>query len=435
MLDEDGNGFVDLEELALVHDSGDSVNFDSKHCFPVEVHTMVVGRLGVDAANVSVMWTTSTSRRCGTSVHWGSRSGVYVNTSVGSSVTYRAGDLYNTSLGFHGWIHTCFMVVYGGESPVYYVVGDGESSWSKEFALKLQLRATEGATPPTRIAFGADWGTYIPAGWAVARQVERAHRESGGGFHAVVAVGDLSYATIGVPSMADEYEVVWDAWLRIMQPLATQMPLVAVVGNHETPFGYDAFRTRFFMPETAGAPRNMWFSVCIGRVHMVVVSTQHAYHPGSPQFVWLAKQLAQADSAEQRLATPFLIVATHRPMYCSDTFEEDQARVGAPEQVALEQLLIAHHVDAFVAGHHHVYERTCIMRNGTCVGSGGLLHLTIGTAGAYYVEGFQVQPAWSMSRSRSYGFGSLEVFNATHARWKYEPLHKLSEADEVWLVR
>jgi hypothetical protein len=107
-------------------------------------------------------------------------------------------------------------------------------------------------------------------------------------------------------------------------------------------------------------------------------------------------------------------------MYCTDTFDADRARAGAliqvqcsaragtrqalcrvaphdpaflMRQVQLEPALLAYHVDVMIAGHHHVYERSAPMANGSAVGPlaptpsrgevyrnpAAPVHLTIGT--------------------------------------------------------
>ena len=51
-------------------------------------------------------------------------------------------------------------------------------------------------------------------------------------------------------------------------------------------------------------------------VHMVMLSTEHDYRPGSPQYVWLENDLKSVD----RTKTPFIMVGGHRPMYCSEAY-------------------------------------------------------------------------------------------------------------------
>lgn len=402
--DEDRDGVVSFEEFERA--IGPRVAPRAPDS-PTEVHIVNHG-----AQAMSVQWTTQSAN--GTVVQYGREPGNYSETAEGFWATYRAGDLYNTSLGFHGRIHTARMRIEDG-AQYYYRVGDGAEAWSAEHSFQLTHAAGAG---PSRIAWGGDMGTVIPAGWKVARQMEAAHAASP--LHAAVIVGDIAYGTIGVPTMRDEFEFVWDAWFRIIEPLASQVPMAAVVGNHESPFDYSAFRTRFDMDQGSGGRKNFWYAFSIGRVRVVVISTEHSLEEGSAQRSWLDAELAQSDAAAARALTPWLVVTAHFPMYCTDTFDADRARAGAliqvqcsaragtrqalcrvaphdpaflMRQVQLEPALLAYHVDVMIAGHHHVYERSAPMANGSAVGPlaptpsrgevyrnpAAPVHLTIGT--------------------------------------------------------
>jgi hypothetical protein len=235
--DMDDNGFVDVDEFS------DAIGYSShppKADEPTEIHLVNHG-----ATVMSFMWTTHACN--GTVVQLGRTPGNYTHEVQGSWTTYRAGDLYNiSSLGFHGNIHTARAVIEDG-TRYYYRVGDGGAQWSQERTFQLEHAPTAGK--PTRIAWGGDMGTYIPAGWRVARQMQAMHAAAP--LHAVAIVGDIAYGTIGVPSMEDEFEFVWDAWFKMMEPLSSQVPTLAVVGNHERPFDFAAFKTRFDMDPTA----------------------------------------------------------------------------------------------------------------------------------------------------------------------------------------
>ena len=56
------------------------------------------------------------------------------------------------------------------------------------------------------------------------------------------------------------------------------------------------------------------YSYDYGMVHMVMLSTEHDYRPGSVQYQWLENDLKSVD----RSKTPFVMVGGHRPMYCSE---------------------------------------------------------------------------------------------------------------------
>ncbi|GIS44824.1 MAG: hypothetical protein Ct9H90mP16_18940 [Candidatus Poseidoniales archaeon] len=51
-------------------------------------------------------------------------------------------------------------------------------------------------------------------------------------------------------------------------------------------------------------------------VHMIFMSTEHDYEPGSAQYSWLEQELQSVDPTK----TPFVIVYGHSPMYSSNSY-------------------------------------------------------------------------------------------------------------------
>ncbi len=63
-------------------------------------------------------------------------------------------------------------------------------------------------------------------------------------------------------------------------------------------------------------------------------------------------------------------------MYNSEAYASDYL-TGVGQQAEFEDLLMQYRVDAYIAGHYHAYERTCVLFNNTCTPD-GVLHLTVG---------------------------------------------------------
>ena len=55
-----------------------------------------------------------------------------------------------------------------------------------------------------------------------------------------------------------------------------------------------------------------------GCIHFVLMSTEHAFDPASPQYTFLEDHLRSVD----RSVTPWLVFAGHRPMYIDSTDAE-----------------------------------------------------------------------------------------------------------------
>ena len=68
-----------------------------------------------------------------------------------------------------------------------------------------------------------------------------------------------------------------------------------------------------------------------------MMSTEHDYAPGSPQWQWLEADLQRA--AANRGTVPWVILVGHRPMYCSDKSEKDEHWPGAVFQQQIEPLM------------------------------------------------------------------------------------------------
>ncbi len=109
----------------------------------------------------------------------------------------------------------------------------------------------------------------------------------------------------------------WDAWARIVQPIASVVPYMTLPGNHEAPpfdvdTSFSAYMHRLPMP-WARSPHHVlqtlqaltapgaslqelpraFYSFDIGVVHIVMLDseTEAALAPGSPQYVWLVSDL------------------------------------------------------------------------------------------------------------------------------------------------
>jgi hypothetical protein len=208
------------------------------------------------------------------------------------------------------------------------------------------------------IAFG-DLGT--PADWytetvmqtdaiGTMRAMADAIEAQSGRFTAVLHVGDLAYAN-GKGS-------IWDLFMKTIEPVAARAPWMTTVGNHESIWTGQPFKPtwadygndsggecsvpssrRFTMPrdfvtlpyETQQPMRfdpalttpegeddytdmsGIAYSFELGPVHFTVFSSEHNFLPGSKQHQFVVQDLSRVD----RKKTPWLVVATHRPMYCS----------------------------------------------------------------------------------------------------------------------
>ena len=107
--------------------------------------------------------------------------------------------------------------------------------------------------------------------------------------------------------------------------------------------------------------------------------------------------------------TDYIVMMQHRPVYSSTKSEETSHSPHMGFALVLEPYIARYHVDLFLTGHQHQYERTHAVFNGTVastgapnatyVNPGAPVYVVQGTAGAF-VSGDWVdpQPAWSAFR-------------------------------------
>jgi hypothetical protein len=175
--------------------------------------------------------------------------------------------------------------------------------------------------------------------------------------------------------------------------------------------------------KASGTNTNRFFSLDVGLVHVVVYNTMNYLGLGADvraaQLAWLEADLRKASAPAQRRRVPWILVATHVPMYCS---AEGETGVGGDSRKDMEAILIANGVDLYMYGHVHAYEATWpVGPNGAVAAQSYLnpqapVHVLTGAAGPPgSPDVFPAsRPAWSRATYSSWSFGRMQVFNATH---------------------
>eukprot|EP00294_Goniomonas_avonlea_P001143 CAMPEP_0114558672 /NCGR_PEP_ID=MMETSP0114-20121206/10510_1 /TAXON_ID=31324 /ORGANISM="Goniomonas sp, Strain m" /LENGTH=532 /DNA_ID=CAMNT_0001744085 /DNA_START=8 /DNA_END=1606 /DNA_ORIENTATION=+ len=446
-LDTDGNYGVSWNEfcspMERLLDSACSLCSTVSSKAPQQIHLAPGG-----PQVVRVSWVTS-EKGSQPVVQFGLVSGSLNSSSAAVDTTYDGCG--------HKWektVHTAAMAGLATNSTYYYRVGDETlGEWSQEYSFSTQPDVPVAAD----FAVYGDQGTAIPLGWKVAEQVIRQHEVKP--FDSIILVGDIAYASTALganlrnDSGLSEVPEVWDVYSNMMAPVASLIPHITGVGNHEKFCNYSSFITRYHMPGDVqpGGGGNLWFSVDRNLVHFTFISTEHDYTPGSQQRAWLEADLAAASEASRRAEVPWVIVGGHRPMYCSDTDEYDSHRPGAHLQDQLEPLFNKYGVDVYLSGHMHMYERMFpIVANGTVdmasvhhapSGSGaqylnpnGTVHLVQGTGGAFVHERFvSPAPAWSATHDNRYGMARMRVESASELVYTFMDVAGDTVVDELIL--
>jgi len=354
-----------------------------------------------------VGWLTS-DMTAATVVQWGTTSGgPYPNQASGNSTFYKYSSKYTSGL-----IHHATMTGLAPASTYYYRVGDGASSWSSEYAFKSN-------SPPG--TFPYTFGTVADVGEGADPQNTINHLITRlPNIDALSINGDIAYASGCEANGCTN----WDAFQRMMQPVAATRSFTINLGNHET---YDtangiiaiSARTRFNgMPYPPGSTDDCWyFSYNAGPVHVLSISS---FYPGGYSASSKLVQFATADlAAVNRTQYPWVLVILHAPLYNSNTEHQGD---GEPVRQALESVFLQNKVNAVLGGHVHAYERsTPVSTNGQVVPDGqGIVHFNIGDGGAaLYTSWMSPQPAWSAFRQATWGHGEIHFINATTAEWTW----------------
>ena len=161
---------------------------------------------------------------------------------------------------------------------------------------------------------------------------------------------------------------------------------------------------------------NAYYSFTFGPSKHIVLSSFSSFREGSLQYDWLLSELKSVN----RSITPWLIVMLHCPVYT--TFKTHHKEMFVTEaQVILEPLFVDYTVNFVIAGHIHAYMRTHPMafsrRNPR-----GPIHIIQGNGGKGVGQKYNNETAeeWVAMRDQSqYGYGTLELFNNTHAMWRW----------------
>ena len=176
----------------------------------------------------------------------------------------------------------------------------------------------------------------------------RAINDSGASF--ALLLGDASYEEI-VPESA------WCAWVHARLPMGFEL----VAGNHEEDSRVDGFIRNFTacMPSRMSAVGDYGteYYVDQGPVRVILVAADltvdgmaYDYVPGNAHYTWLRDRIREAKAAGRKV-----IVGMHKNCLTAGV---KSCEIGD----ALQDLLIAEHVDLVVQGHDHTYQRLAQLR-------------------------------------------------------------------------
>ncbi|KAK9915866.1 hypothetical protein WJX75_005427 [Coccomyxa subellipsoidea] len=313
------------------------------------------------------------------------------------------------------------------------------------------------------------------------------------------SVSSPNTAVEGSPN-AGTYQPVWDAWQRFIQPLVGQVPFVGSTGNHEEEQEADgstfkSVQARWPTPHLASlSPSFFFYSVNAGPTHNIILSNYVDYTEFSPQKNWLAMDLMTVD----RRITPWVTITFHNPWYTTDSSykEFEQMRISLEPltyQYGVDVFFYGHvHSYERTAPVYNYTVNPCgavhitIGDGGNSEGisflakdlhtqqfedfNGGCPNVTAAQPRPSYLvplnpskdpwawyqrtltfnaDGnstgvgnppgycYKEQPEWSQYRESSFGHGTFDALNSTHALWSWHA-NQDGEAvarDQLYIIR
>eukprot|EP01044_Picomonas_judraskeda_P001140 COSAG03_NODE_62_length_15480_cov_14.902412_14_plen_442_part_00 len=278
-------------------------------------------------------------------------------------------------------VHTALIADIQAEEVIFYAVsGDPDTTRVLNFSYTVPY---ERPGPVTFAVFG-DLAIKEQDGANYTLSRLKQHHQSGD-FDAVLHVGDIAY------DLRQNAGRTGDEFLTDMEEVASSVPYMTVVGNHERdcvkaggaePLGdcgdppYTNYRTRFAMPTPLTPPpasadhAPMYWSADIGAAHIIALNTDTYLVPGMvvaqltalrEQLAWLRADLSAATAPAQRAKVPWIIAMGHEMLYSShDAGHQSQAKLlreggtgPAGDFEGLEALFHEFGVDLYFSGHEH----------------------------------------------------------------------------------
>eukprot|EP01006_Ploeotia_vitrea_P031256 TRINITY_DN63577_c1_g3_i1.p1 TRINITY_DN63577_c1_g3~~TRINITY_DN63577_c1_g3_i1.p1 ORF type:complete len:592 (+),score=290.91 TRINITY_DN63577_c1_g3_i1:201-1778(+) len=379
--------------------------------------------------NEDEMWVlyTSGSKDNAPQARWGLSETTLSESASGTSRTYAASDMCNMPSNVTaqqlfrdpGFMHAVLIKGLKPHTRYYYQFGNDQDGWSKVHT--FMSRQPAGADSANFVAY-ADMGTDAPP--SAMTTALRAQMEVDNGYDDfLLHFGDISYAR------GTGY--IWEYFFRMLEPLATRVPYMVSIGNHEYDheaggehdpsgasgqgwhpswgnMGSDS-RGECAVPivNRFAAPSNghgiFWYSFDVGPVHVMQFSSEHDWTQGSVQYQWMEADLA----AVNRSVTPWVVVTSHRMMYTTQLRENNDYIVSEHMKLELEPLFYKYKVNLQLTGHQHSFEASCPVYKRECVESGEApVHVVIGSAGAGLESGgFSSKLGnWSVSHLEHWGY-------------------------------
>ncbi|MFW9849889.1 MAG: metallophosphoesterase, partial [Candidatus Thorarchaeota archaeon] len=184
--------------------------------------------------------------------------------------------------------------------------------------------------------------------------------------HLMVMLGDYVFDVVSEHAANLE---AWKAFTDIADRIGHYVPIVGVLGNHDTGVGTGEYRPEYFHDAFINLnDLRTYFSFNYAGVHLIFLDSEDYGHEGriiDAQYDWFIQDLAENVERDK-------LIFTHRPMFTTNHMRVS-LDTNATERDALQVVLEENNVSLFAAGHDHAYD---------CMAVNGITHLIAGGLGA-----------------------------------------------------
>ncbi|MCH2133214.1 MAG: metallophosphoesterase [Phycisphaerales bacterium] len=196
-----------------------------------------------------------------------------------------------------------------------------------------------------------------------------------------------------------------------MNGLLGRVTMYPVLGNHEQDARH--YYKYMSLPEP-----EYYYTFSQGDADFFMVDTNRNVAPGSEQYEWLDKALAQSDAR-------WKFAVHHHPPYSSDENDYGNTWTGRGTRGdlrarKLSTLYDKHDVDLVLNGHIHSYERTWPISGGRVVDDGGVIYTITGGGGGGLETPGPTRPAFNNTVRRGHHYCMVRVNGDTLEFFAYD---------------
>lgn len=202
-------------------------------------------------------------------------------------------------------------------------------------------------------------------------------------------VGDAVYGSSDSLRLRSQ----WDEWKQVTDTLAHTVPMYLAIGNHEAnvySHNYDGaliFRDEFVLPTNGPTGFvELAYSFDYGNAHFVFLDSDVYNAPSrinATQRVWLQNDLQATRKVHK-------FVFAHEEAYPPSNSTHSSLEDYPSDRDAFWNILLANHVDAFICGHIHLWNRDFFIASGygNSPPDTSVAQIIDGTCGAPIVNGY-----------------------------------------------